>query len=62
MNIPVKKNSSGLRSAYTHDKKLFYVIILIAFGFMMFLNCKCGYISDDYHFNFVWKDFYPTEN
>lgn len=28
-------------------------------AFMLFLNFNCGYISDDYHFRYVWVDVNP---
>lgn len=37
-------------------------VYLAVFMFMLVLNYRCGYITDDYHFRFVWKDFMPTEN
>ena len=38
------------------------ITIIIIFIMMMFLNIRCPYISDDFHFKFVWKDFLPTAN
>lgn len=39
-----------------------YLLYLIVFLYVLLLNFKCGFLSDDYHFLFVWKDFMPTGN
>ncbi len=38
------------------------ITVCIVFAVMMFLNIKCPYISDDFHFKFIWKDFHVTDN
>nr|MDE6005228.1 hypothetical protein [Oscillospiraceae bacterium] len=35
---------------------------LIVFAVMLFYSYLCPYLSDDWHFLFVWEDFDPTEN
>lgn len=35
------------------------VTIIIIAAFMMFLNFNCGFISDDYHFKYIWTSFNP---
>lgn len=44
------------------EKYKMYLIYLLIFLYMLLLNSKCGFLSDDYHFLFVWKDFMPTGN
>lgn len=31
--------------------------VIAAFAFMLYLTVRCPYITDDWHFKFVWKDF-----
>ena len=43
------------------SKQIINIITIIAICFFMLsLNFQCGYISDDWHFNFVWETFNPT--
>ncbi|MBQ2823775.1 MAG: hypothetical protein IJF18_04275 [Oscillospiraceae bacterium] len=41
-----------------------FIAIAAVSVYMLILNFRCGYLSDDYHFKFVWRDFnaYGTEN
>lgn len=39
-----------------------YLLYLIIFLYMLLINFKCGFLSDDYRFVFVWNDFLPTGN
>ena len=38
-----------------------WVIRSVAFGIFLFLNFKMPYITDDWHFKFVWTDFSPLD-
>lgn len=38
------------------------LICSLAFLIMLFMTAMCGYITDDFHFRFVWRDFEPTGN
>ena len=47
----------------SHQKKLTLkvniVTVILIFGLMLYLNCICPYIADDYHFHFVCESIYP---
>lgn len=45
-----------------NEQRKLYLLYLLIFLYMLLINFKCGFLSDDYHFLFVWKDFYPTGN
>lgn len=40
-------------------KKLNFLCIGIIFLYLVYLTAVCPYITDDYHFKFVWQDFEP---
>ncbi len=44
------------------EKYINFAVCAIVFLFMLFLTAITPYLSDDWHFKFVWKDFYPVEN
>ena len=37
-------------------------IVAAAFAYMLYLTASCPYITDDWHFKFVWKNFNPIGN
>ena len=41
-----------------------FITAAVVFVYMLMLNFSCGYLSDDYHFKFIWRDFnaYGIEN
>lgn len=43
------------------NKKLLFIYVCV-FAYILFLTANCGFITDDYHFLFVWKDFEPQIN
>lgn len=43
------------------NKKLLCIYVCV-FAYILFLTANCGFITDDYHFLFVWKDFEPQTN
>ena len=43
------------------NKKLLCIYVCV-FAYILFLTANCGFITDDYHFLFVWKDFEPQIN
>ncbi len=40
--------------------KIELISCFIVFAVMFVLNSFCPYLSDDWHFSFVWKEMYPT--
>ncbi|MCM1333587.1 MAG: DUF6056 family protein [Bacteroides sp.] len=51
------------RTDKTRDDRLGAAIVLFScllfFLYMLILTARCPYVSDDYHFKFVWLDFTP---
>ncbi|MGN0687100.1 MAG: DUF6056 family protein [Oscillospiraceae bacterium] len=37
------------------------LVYFVVFAIILSLNLRCGYITDDFHFRFVWLDFMPSE-
>lgn len=46
-----------------NKKNRCYILTIVFFSvFMLFINCKIGYVSDDWHFKYIFYDFEPTSN
>lgn len=46
----------------TRENKAALAVCLLIFLLMLALSAMCGYITDDFHFRFVWQDFDPAGN
>ncbi len=44
------------------EKYINFAVCAAAFLFMLFLTAITPYFCDDWHFKFVWKDYFPVKN
>lgn len=51
---------NGKASTKNNTDKINAITLILMTAFMLFLNFNCGYISDDWHFKFVFTDKLPT--
>ncbi|MGN0587463.1 MAG: DUF6056 family protein [Oscillospiraceae bacterium] len=52
---------NGEAAIKNNTVKINAITLIFVTAFMLFLNFNCGYISDDWHFKFVFTETFPTD-